>query len=111
MVLLCLFHFISSKPLFGSAPLVPVQWKIFILQIFCTAMPTKCEKSGDALHLASITAGAHLPVVVSRADMLDPYQLQLCPAMEMRRIVHGSAFSNRSVKEPENTDYTTENSK
>jgi len=43
--------------------------------------------------------------------MLDPYQLQLCPAIEMRRIVHGLGFSNRSMKEPENTDYTTEDSK
>lgn len=73
-------------------------------------MPTKCGKSGDALHLASITEGAHLPMVASRADVLDPYQLQLCPAVEMR-IVHRLGFSNRSVKEPKNTDYTTENSK
>lgn len=59
LILLCLFHFISSKPLWGSAPFIPVLWKIFILQIFSTAMPTKCEKSGGALHLPSVSAGAH----------------------------------------------------
>lgn len=74
-------------------------------------MPTKCGESGDALHLASITEGAHLPMVASRADVLDPYQLQLCPAVEMRRIVHRLEFSSRFGKEPKNTDYTTENSK
>lgn len=90
--------------------MISVQWKILILQIFCTAMPTKWGKSGDALHLASITAGAHLPVVASRAYVLDPDQFQLCPTMEMRRIVNRLRFSNRSVKEPKNIDCTTENS-
>lgn len=67
-------------------------------------MPTKCEKSRDALHLATITVGVHLPVVASRDDVLDPYQLQLCFAIDMRKIVHRLRFSNRSVEESENTD-------
>lgn len=111
LILLCLFHFISSKPLWGSAPFIPVLWKIFILQIFSTAMATKCEKGGGALHLLSISAGAHLSVVASRPERLHPWQFQLCLALETRKIVHGSGFSNKSMKEPKNTDYTTENSK
>ncbi|RMC12878.1 hypothetical protein DUI87_10403 [Hirundo rustica rustica] len=86
-----------------SVPLNPVQ-KIFILQVFCTMVPTKCGKSRDALCLATITVGVHLPVVASRHDVLDPYQLQLCSAIDTRRIVHRLRFSNRSVEESENID-------
>lgn len=49
-------------------------------------MPTKCEKSRDALHLATVTVGLHLPVVASRDDMLDHYQLQLCSAIDTRKL-------------------------
>lgn len=66
-------------------------------------MSTKCGKSRDALHLATITEGVHLPVVTNRDDALDPYQLQFCSAINMR-IVHRLRFSNRSVKESENID-------
>lgn len=67
-------------------------------------MPTKCGKSRDALHLATVTVGVHLPVVASRDDVLDPYQLQLCSATDMRRIVYSPGFSNGCVEESENTD-------
>lgn len=76
--------------------------EIFILQVFCTMMPTKCGKSRDALHLATVTVGVHLPVVASRDDVLDPFQL--CSAIDMSRIVHSPGFSNGSVEESENTD-------
>lgn len=67
-------------------------------------MPTKCGKSRDALHLEIVTVGLHLPVVASRDDVLDPYQLQLCSAINTGRIVHRLRFSSTSVEESENID-------
>lgn len=67
-------------------------------------MPTNCGKSKGALHLATITVGVHLFVVASRDDVLDPYQLQLCSAVDTRTIVHRLKFSNRSLEESENID-------
>lgn len=65
-------------------------------------MSTRDGKSRDALHLVTITVGVHLPVVASRDDVLDRYQLQLCSAIDTRRIAHRLRFSNRFVDESEN---------